>query len=170
MLIPVITIFVSNLLIIYKTKQDELNRLRLLNSDSITYRTRRTNTLIEAANSTPKSQNDTQLKLKPYYFNINQRFKVDFNTRSSKKILKTLIRVSFSYAILDLPYLTCWLVFFYCKNFKHVDMVVDDYLFCALKIAEIFYVLNYGIKFFIYCASGSLFREHLKYSGTIDDS
>lgn len=162
MFMPVITILISNLLIIHKTKKEELNRLKLLNSDSITYRSRRVlakRNLSDGSHSKLKS-----LHLKPYYFSLNTPLNKTESLNSSKKIVRTLIFVSFSYALLDLPYLTTWLVYFYGKNFAHISSSLDDYLYSALKLAEIFYVLNYGIKFFVYCASGSLFREHLKYS------
>ena len=44
------------------------------------------------------------------------------------------------------------------------DVVENNYLYAALKIAEIFYLLNYSIYFYIYYLSGSLFRNQLKYS------
>ena len=34
----------------------------------------------------------------------------------------------------------------------------------ALQITEIFNILNYGIHFFVYCLTGTLFRAQLEYS------
>lgn len=80
----------------------------------------------------------------------------------SNKITKMLILMSFSYAILNLPYFISWCLFFYNIAFGKIGLIGSNYLFSALNICEIFYIMNYGIHFFIYCASGKKFRSHLK--------
>jgi hypothetical protein len=80
----------------------------------------------------------------------------------SNKITKMLILMSFSYAILNLPYFISWCLFFYNIAFGKIGLIGSNYLFSALNICEIFYIMNYGIHFFIYCASGKKFRSQLK--------
>ena len=50
-------------------------------------------------------------------------------------------------------------------EFKTNDVNKKGRLFSILQICEIFYIANYCILFFAYCASGSKFRNQLKYSG-----
>jgi hypothetical protein len=94
-----------------------------------------------------------------------------------------LMLMSFSYALLNLPYCISWLFFFYdiifvsdihpstTQSRTEVDPVSSlnnslwkNYIFGSKNLAEIFYVLNYGINFFVYCASGEMFRKQLKES------
>jgi hypothetical protein len=79
------------------------------------------------------------------------------------KITQMLIITSLSYAILNLPYFCSWCLFFYHMAFRSTQSIEQRYiLFSYNNITEIFYVLNYGIHFFIYCASGKRFRSQLK--------
>jgi hypothetical protein len=86
------------------------------------------------------------------------------NTKNdSLKITRMLLFMSFSYAILNLPYFVSWSMFFYkMAILKSTDKVIRYYLFAGIPFSEIFYVLNYAIHFFIYCASGKRFRILLK--------
>lgn len=83
---------------------------------------------------------------------------------TNHKITRMLLLMSFSYAILNLPYFISWCLFFYRIGFRASSMTqADKYnLFTAINLSEIFYVLNYGVHFFIYCASGKKFREQLR--------
>ena len=36
-----------------------------------------------------------------------------------------------------------------------------NYLFGSVQICKVLFILNYGLKFFIYCATGSYFRNQL---------
>ena len=83
----------------------------------------------------------------------------------SKKITKTLVIISFSYALLNMPYLIIWAVYFYEIAFLQADLPVKNYLFSALQICEIIHILNYCLNFYIYCCSSSIFRNQLSYSG-----
>ncbi len=178
MILPIFVIIISNLLIIHKTKKDETNRVKLLYSSSITYRknlNQRSKSIISQKsqisttnfnklNSTSFNSmclNEPKSNLRPYYFNI-QNHKMNFRSISSKKITLMFIAVSFSFTSLEFPFLVCWLVYFYFKNFHTFNNIdYDDYIYAAFKISEIFYVLNYSIKFFIYSASSSKFRQNL---------
>jgi hypothetical protein len=81
----------------------------------------------------------------------------------SLKITRMLLFMSFSYAILNLPYFISWSLFFYKMAIQRSsDKIIRYYLFAGIQFSEIFYVLNYAIHFFIYCASGKRFRFLLK--------
>jgi len=79
---------------------------------------------------------------------------------------KSLLIISLSYAILSLPYLIAWFLYFIKVAFKHSssnqnDMIRKNYLFAFLQISEIGFILNYSIHFYIYCAFDSIFLKHL---------
>ena len=80
--------------------------------------------------------------------------------------------MSLSYAMLNLPHFITWMIFFYNVAFKPkietsaIESSIEsstsnNIFFAANYISEIFYVLNYGIHFFIYCASDKRFRTQL---------
>lgn len=52
-------------------------------------------------------------------------------------------------------------LFFFEVNFIKFSNKNESYLFGCVELSEIFYVLNYGVKFYIYCFSGSMFRQQL---------
>lgn len=110
----------------------------------------------------------SSFKLKPYYMSVNQA-----TTRgsgkmiSSRKITKTLVLISFMYALFNLSYFVCLCIYFYDYFVIKLDQSRMNYLVGAIEISEIFYILNYGMIFYIYCASGSIFRSQLKYSRNI---
>lgn len=81
---------------------------------------------------------------------------------SNNKITRMLLLMSFSYAVLNLPYFISWCMFFYHIGFQRASNTLKYYLFSAINLSEIFYVLNYGVHFFIYCASGKKFRHLLR--------
>ncbi len=83
-----------------------------------------------------------------------------------------LMFMSLSYAMLNLPHFITWMIFFYHVAFKpknetsatesSIESSTSNNLFFAANyISEIFYVLNYGIHFFIYCAADKRFRAQL---------
>jgi hypothetical protein len=175
MILPIFVIIISNLLIIHKTKKDETNRVKLLHSSSITYwknLNKRSKSIISQKSQFSTTNfnkltsfnsmylNEPKSNLRPYYFNI-QNHKINFRSISSRKITVMFIAVSFSFTSLEFPFLVCWLVYFYFKNFHSFNIDYDDNIYAAFKISEIFYVLNYSIKFFIYSASSSRFRQNL---------
>lgn len=83
-------------------------------------------------------------------------------TNESNKITRMLVLMSFSYAILNLPYFIAWCVFFYRNVNKSINKVDTYYYHSYLQICEIFYILNYACHFYLYCAAGSSFRLLLK--------
>lgn len=91
-------------------------------------------------------------------YNLNRKSKKNEN---SYKLANILILTSFSYAFFNLPYLITWFLFFYEIALNENNLIIKNYLFGTVQYAEIFYLLNYGAKFYIYCLSGSLFRHQL---------
>jgi len=168
-LIPIIVIFVSNSIIIINIFQScpKRNGLKMHKSTfNIKKKKKKKKTEITSSGGGSSStNNDNKVKLRPYYLTIDQIInRVTNKANKSKKITKMLILISFSYAFLNLPYLVAWSFYYYGSIFHNDDVVENNYLYAALKIAEIFYLLNYSIYFYIYYLSGSLFRNQLKYS------
>jgi hypothetical protein len=81
------------------------------------------------------------------------------NSLNLIKITRMLSIMSFSFAILNLPYFISWLMLFVIPKGSRIKFI---YLNAVLQFCEIFYVLNYVIHFFIYCLSGKNFRMSLK--------
>ena len=92
--------------------------------------------------------------------------KISGKINISKKLTKTLLFLSFSYALLNMPYMISWLIFYYYTAFKQADETLRNYLFAYVQIFEIFYVLNYGLLFYLNSASGSIFKSHLNKLGS----
>ena len=156
MLVPVITIIICNYLIMFKTKKADLLRKSL---QYVKKPSGITNTAI--TNSRVGVKRKENYKLKPYYKTANNKIHIKEN---SKKLANILFLISFSYAFLNLPYLFSWYFFYYQVQFNIIDESDKNYLFGVVQITEILYILNYGLKFYIYCASGSIFRSQLRYS------
>lgn len=84
---------------------------------------------------------------------------------ASSRITRMLLLMSFSYALLNLPYLIAWSVFVYKVAFQQsADVSLRHDLNSALQMCEILYVANYAGHFFIYCFSGKRFRRMLSKS------
>ena len=134
------------------------------------------------------STNKFDFKLKLIYQNTNE--KIMSKTKSNKLVTKMLVIISVSYALLNLPYLITWSLFYKGKfiEFKSIKSLVNNfityliyksdiiketttndeasvqnYLFAAVQICQMFYLLNYGLHFYFYCLSGSMFCNQLKY-------
>ncbi len=166
-LIPIIVIFVSNSIIIINIFQScpKRNGLKMHKSTFNIKKKKKKTEITSSGGGSSSTNNDNKVKLRPYYLTIDQIInRVTNKANKSKKITKMLILISFSYAFLNLPYLVAWSFYYYGSIFHNDDVVENNYLYAALKIAEIFYLLNYSIYFYIYYLSGSLFRNQLKYS------
>ncbi len=109
------------------------------------------------------SSQNSMLKVKPHYWTVEQlaRRRKSSKLKSSKNLTLTLLFISFSFIILNLPYFFGWLMFFYQVVFNKLDSVDKNYLFAFLQISENLYVLSYGSKFFIFYVSGEFFRNKL---------
>jgi hypothetical protein len=110
-LIPLAIVIISNVLIVVKSKKDDLNRKNLE---------------IELTEIQKKRQSSiiTKNNLK------SCRKKVH-----SKKIAKTLTLISVTYVFLNLPYLIMW--FIYYSEMNSENQHLKNYLFALLQIAEI---------------------------------
>jgi hypothetical protein len=166
MLIPILIIFVCNFLIIFTLIRAKKQRQSMLNGGSIEIEIK--STKVEADKPTLIEETSLLNVNKPVQSAKNGSMKKSVKGKrtntgdDSNKITKMLILMSFSYAILNLPYFISWCLFFYNIAFGRVGLIGSNYLFSALNICEIFYISNYGIHFFIYCASGKKFRSHLR--------
>ncbi|CAF0787774.1 unnamed protein product [Brachionus calyciflorus] len=176
MFIPILLIFICNILIIKYIVKAGKNREKMANL-KIIQRKNSTNqqqqlgdkkTLVsrfELSSGQQRSKTSTTSSFKA----INQSIKYKPQNLSpkseSQRITKMLLLMSFSYAILNLPYFISWCLFFYQMALrKNYDIVLKYNLFSAINLCELFYILNYGVHFFIYCASGRKFRMQLKHS------
>ena len=84
---------------------------------------------------------------------------------SSQRVTRILVIMSLSYTILNLPYFITWSIFYYSTVIEKQNSLIErKYLFGYINIAEVFYVLNYGLHFFLYCASGKRFFNQLSAS------
>jgi hypothetical protein len=167
-LLPIIIIFISNSFLI-------VTILRNNKSKSLQSRKRgvqlKTKTKIDTNNNNKKKENLVQVK--PYFLTMNQLInKVTIKANDTQRLTKMLFLISFSYAILNLSYFIAWTFFFRFDKYsskieKYINIEhINEYNFynSAVKICELFSVLNYGIYFYIYFLSGSVFRNQLKYS------
>lgn len=154
MIQPMVFIVVSNSFIIYKLVKEESNRRILQKIQS--YQSKKTTHSVRKTSS------------KPYYLNLTQvidRKSRKNSIKSVRRVSALLVTISLLYVVLNLPYLIIWINYFYQVNFNHIDTVSENNLFSLLLISELFYLANYGIKFYIYCITGSKFYYQLRYSG-----
>ena len=188
MLIPILIIFICNLLIILnlfniipscnKKRSDEITLRKCLPAATV-LETAMISTITNYNNTSKKTvtyqltvvsetskKSSKDVRLKPFYLNINQFInKNTSKANSSKKITIILVLISFSYVFWNLPYLITWCLFYKNEFFDWNNKLASfNNLHSILKIVEIFYLLNYSLNFYIYCAAGSVFRNQLKYS------
>lgn len=165
-LIPIVVIFVCNMIIIAylnkaKLRRDNLNETTIPRCHQSCSNT---NNITKTSVTTQSRVKKTlEIKIKPHYISRQQiangrgnHAKTDGNTS------RTPIVILLVFIILNLPYLVVWCLFFYQVNFLKNN---NPALFAALAICEIFYTANYSILFFVYCLTGSKFRQRLRYSG-----
>ena len=166
MLIPILTVFICNFLIIIRIKKADLSRTELSMKKSVS---RDLRTDIVPNISKLKTKNETNFQIRAYYMPYSKIINNCRNKRAenANKVTNTLVFISFSYAIFNLPYLITWFSFFYQNSFNNIDDSDRNYLFGLVQISKIFFILNYGLKFYIYCATGSIFRNQLKNSSKL---
>lgn len=173
MLIPILIIIVCNTLIIYKTFKNDTNRKKLQKetkrAEAVTLVASRLSIADPIEMNVISCHTSDLIKnrrepFKPHYLTVNQMINKKNRKSNTSKIFKTLAIISFSYVILNMPYLLTWMLYFYQTALSRPDIVTQNYLLMLLEFCEMFYVLNYAVKFYIYCASSSVFCEQLKYS------
>ncbi len=157
MLIPIVVLIISNSIIIYETSKKVMSRSQISKkvktSASAKYQRKRYETVVD-------------IKIKKYYSNVARETssKPKNSAYAAKKLKRVLILLSCSYVLFNLPYLIIWLIYFNHISFSgKLDAKSGTYIFSALQIAELFNVLSYSLKFYIFCITGSKFRKQLKY-------
>jgi hypothetical protein len=171
-MLPIITIFICNSLIIFKTGKDDMRRSKYkqkIRNKPSHQSSMITSVKMKSRSSSWQSSRKTvllrkQSSIKTLAENVLRRQPTRSNASYSKKMTKTLLLVSFTYAFFNIPYLISWCMFFDAMTRRIVDPTYKNYLFAALQITEIFNILNYGIHFFVYCLAGTLFRSQLEYT------
>jgi len=169
--LPILIIFVSNSIIAYKTMKAEADRPKTKNfelipikKEAITRKLRKS--IIGTAKATHKresiySENNSNYISLTLATHGSTRLKPN---KQSKRVAQILSMISITFAIFNLPYLITWSVFYQNIIFRRVENeTVHNYLYAAVELAEIFYVLHYSMLFFLYCFTGSKFRNQLKY-------
>lgn len=165
-LIPILVILIINICIIIKTKRDDSKRKLLQqqqqqDNNGSTEELRILNHSNKLNNKKTPLTTTTVRYSKPHIINIDQAIKRDTlnSANNMNKLTRILIFVSFSYVILNLPHLFTW--WFYIHENEPLKR---NFLFTLLQFTEILYMTNYGIHFYLYCITGTLFRKQLKYS------
>lgn len=186
MLLPILIVFVSNSVILSKTRESEklrcntkkeasstsssghsiaIRKVRFLIQEEIKPTPRISSDVIATKKKTISIRNQT---IKPFYMNMSQIIsRLSHQANDSKKLTKVFTFLSFSF--LNLPYFVSWCLFYYQFHFKHsaAEEMFLDQIDAANKLTEIAYTMNYSIHFLIYVAISSVFRQQLKYSSKI---
>ena len=126
-----LTVLISNFLIITQTKKNDSNRERLNEIELVVLK--RNNAMRKSNRSAISDKSDT--------------------IHNHKKMSRVLLTISFTYAFLNLPYLIAWLVYFIQIVFNQSNVTIKNYKFGAVQIAEIFKVnmTKKDTLFFIKC-------------------
>jgi hypothetical protein len=162
-LAPIFIICVSNVIIIYKTFRNDSNRQSTRTesriSNTINYRKKHSLLLKQVSKS-------EVIKLRPYYLTIQQVINKAKNNskKNSKKLTIMLILVTFSCVALNLPYLIVWSLYFKSVYFDKFSLINYYNFLAMLKLSEVFFIINYSLKFYLYCVASSNFRKQLNYS------
>ncbi len=184
MILPMIQIVLCNSLIIIKTfknnqQRKKLQTFKLKNKkkpnetktflDIVNTKEIKPNLLSKSGISAFITDESTKnkssnLRIKPYYMACDKMITNKGNKKkgSSKKLTLMLLIISFSFVVLNFPYLFEWIIFFYKTSTLQMDAIERNSLIMALQISEILYVMNYGLKFFVYSVISKVFREKLK--------
>ena len=131
MLIPILTVFICNILIIFKTNKADSLKNRTSIATSLNTRTVITGFLPTARVCT---KSEVSFKLRPYY--VTSRLgvnKIHRRIQNSNNLTQLLVLVSFSFAFLNIPYLVSWLLFFYEVSFNKID-TFKKYYFHVFQI------------------------------------
>ena len=110
--------------------------------------------------------NQIPIKMKAFYLNFDQYLnRITVRANSTIKLTIIIVSTSISYVLMNLPYLIVWFLIVNKKNDYGENLITKNHnYYSMLKLAEIVYLINFSINFYIYCASGSVFRKQLKYS------
>jgi len=128
MLIPILTIFISNSLILYKTRRADMNRLlmqQIVKSSGLSGKCKAKQTELSSIqlNSTMRNRRKT------------------FAFQSSSVSLKQRPKIKPFYPTYDQKqktYLITWLIFFFKTTFNDLTASEQNYLFSMVQLSEIF--------------------------------
>jgi hypothetical protein len=173
--IPIVIVLICNVLIFLKLKKSDKERKKLQHTEHLNNNNRSSSkiprspgypNLSEFAN-TPRLSKVSSLNIKSN--NINEQLIRSTRNipKSTKKITLQLYIVSLSFLILNLPYLIGWFAFYFKSFFDQINSVSKIKLFFTLQISQIFYILYYGIKFYIFYLTSSEFRNSLTKTGKL---
>ena len=107
-------------------------------------------------------------KIRPYYLTLSHlTSKGSGKSINSKKITKSLVFISFFYAIFNFSYFLCFALYHFewtLNRSSSIDYVHLNFMKAGVEISEIFMMANYSMIFILYSATGTIFRTQLKYS------
>jgi len=158
LIIPMILILVFNGLIFSTLKKSESEGENLQENNDLKI------TKSKSA-KIPRSPGFQNLSL---LFDTTNNKHIQKKEKSSRKTSIKLSFLSFSYLILYLPYLICWLIFYYKVAFDPNDFTWEIKLFSWLQIAEIFYIFYYGFKFYLLYLTSAKFRSFFTITGNFN--
>jgi len=180
MLLPILIIFASNLVIIINMICIECKKHQLRKNRKMGFKSKRQflrkykrkrflngyhDLIVNQRNYLFHIEHEKALKPKPYFLTLDQVINRVAKKANNPKILtKLIIFISLSYALLNLPYFIIWCLYYFEEMNEMRPPDGENKWFFALKISEMFYLINYTINFYIYCLTGSVFRNQLKYS------
>ena len=73
------------------------------------------------------------------------------NANTARKVTRTLTLISFSYALLNLPYFIIWSVLYYNETFSEPDVALQNFIYSMMKIMELFfYLITVFISIFVW--------------------
>jgi hypothetical protein len=176
LIIPIIIITVSNLIIILNIKKSKLKRKELTKMNCKKKKEKRKSKLKRSqlpnrhqlmSYSLNLIEHELSIVKRTYFLNVNQLINnITNQPNNTKNITNLLLVISFSYSLLNLPYLISWCIFYFGELMNRTPLETNQ-IYSVIKISEIFFLINYSINFYIYCLSGSIFRKQLKYSGKL---
>jgi len=156
-IVPILIIILSNCLIIFSLFKDSNQRLR-----------KHFGSGGAGGGQVDRSRinNQTPIKMKAFYLNFDQYLnRITVRANSTIKLTIIIVSTSISYVLMNLPYLIVWFLIVNKKNNYEENLITKNHnYYSMLKLAEIVYLINFSINFYIYCASGSVFRKQLRYS------
>ena len=161
-MLPMILILICNISIIIKTIKNEKIRMKLQNKKKLKKKNLTANKF--PSQTTLNIGRQKTIKTRPFYLADTQL--IIKNTKlpknSAKKLTIILLIISFSFFVLNLPYLLFWVICFYESAYTFMNFSGKNYSYGVLYVTEMIYLINYSIKFYIYCSSSNLYQNQLK--------
>jgi len=175
LIIPILIITISNLIIISNIKKSKLKRKELTKMNCNNNNKKKRKSKLKRSQLPAKHhlmsyslnlvEHELSIVKRTYFLNVDQLIKNMTNQpNNTKNITNLLLVISFSYSLLNLPYLISWCSFYLGELMDRTPLETNQ-IYSVIKISEIFFLINYSSNFYIYCLSGSIFRKQLKYSG-----